>query len=66
MTTPLRLMKLAAGAGILALKPSILALPLPGDTAVTAQALVASSSKHLATFLDETTAAGEERRHGSD
>ncbi len=61
MTTPLRLMKLAAGAGILALKPSILALPLPGDTAVTAQALVASSSKHLATFLDETTAAGEER-----
>lgn len=56
---PLRLMKAAAGAGLLALRPSILALPLPGDTAPTAQALVASGSKHLATMLDETVAAGE-------
>ncbi len=56
---PLRLMKVAAGAGLLALRPSILALPLPGDAASTAQALVASGSKHLATMLDETVTAGE-------
>ncbi len=56
-TRPLRLMKVAAGAGLLALKPSILALPLLGDAAPPAQAVVASGSKHLATMLDEMVAA---------
>jgi pimeloyl-ACP methyl ester carboxylesterase len=56
---PLRLMTVAAGAGLLALRPSILALPLLGEAAPTAQALVASGSEHLATMLDETVAAGE-------
>jgi pimeloyl-ACP methyl ester carboxylesterase len=55
----MRLMKLAAGTGILALRPSIIALPLPGDTAPTAQALMASGSNHITTLLDETQAAAE-------
>ena len=59
MSRPMRLMKLAAGAGILALRPSILAVPLPGDAAVTAQALMASGSNHITTLLDETDAAAQ-------
>ncbi len=55
---PMRLMKLAAGAGIFALKPSLLPLPhqLPREALEANQALIASSSKTLATFLDEVQA----------